>query len=69
MPDSPLKASSLGRRINTAIYYALLLLIVLAPIPFGSNRAWSWSLCALMISFISLIWAVNNAWNQHNVSL
>ena len=55
--------------INTAIYYALLLLIVLAPIPFGSNREWSWSLCALMISLISLIWAVNNAWNQHNVSL
>jgi hypothetical protein len=63
------KASSLGEQINGAIFYALVSLIVLSPIPFGSNRAWSWSLCALIISFLSLAWIVNTVWNKRTVSL
>lgn len=72
MPDSRLqshKLSGLHRQINTVIFYALLLLIVLSPIPFGSNRNWSWSLCALITSILTLAWLVNTFWNQRNVSL
>ena len=36
---------------------ALLLLAVLAPLPLGSNREWSWTLCALLTSILGLAWA------------
>ncbi len=65
----PYGASSLSRRVNSFIFYALLLLIVLAPIPYGSNRAWSWSLCAFIISVLSLVWVINAFREQRSVSL
>jgi O-antigen ligase len=65
----PRKSSSLHRRINAVIFYSLLLLIVLSPIPFGSNRGWSWSLCALIISMLALVWVINATSRQANISL
>ncbi|MCP4010701.1 MAG: hypothetical protein GY726_14470, partial [Proteobacteria bacterium] len=65
----PYGASSLSGKVNSFIFYALLLLIVLAPIPYGSNRAWSWSLCAFIISVLSLVWVINAFREQRNVSL
>jgi len=65
----PHEVSSPGRRANSFIFYALLLLIVLVPIPNGSNRPWSWSLCGLVISVLSLAWVVTALWDQRNVSL
>ena len=72
MPEphpKPRKSSSLHRRINAVIFYSLLLLIVLSPIPFGSNRGWSWSLCALIISMLTLVWVINATSRQANISL
>ncbi len=60
--------SNIGRRINSILFYALLLLIVLSPIPLGSNRNWSWSLCALIVSLLTLAWVVNTLWNQRTIS-
>jgi len=55
--------------INNIIFYTLLLLIVLSPIPFGSNRPWSWSLCALITSLLTLAWATNACWSKQKISL
>jgi O-antigen ligase len=35
-----------------------MVLVVLCPLPLGSNREWSWSLCALLISLLSLFWGL-----------
>ena len=71
-PDSTTHHNDDGpfaKTINNIIFYALLLLIVLAPIPFGSNRPWSWSLCALITSVLTLAWAINACWNKQKISL
>ena len=65
----PYKPVGFHAQLNSFIFYALLLLIVLCPIPYGSNRAWSWSLCAIIISVLSLIWIFNALWDQRNISL
>jgi O-antigen ligase len=36
---------------------ALLLIVALAPLPFGSNRPWAWSLLALVTGGLLLLWA------------
>lgn len=36
---------------------ALLLIVMLAPLPFGSNRPWAWSLLALVTGGLLLLWA------------
>jgi O-antigen ligase len=72
MPESylqPHKPPGLSRRINAVIFYALLCLVVLSPVPFGSNRNWSWSLCALIISILTLAWVINALWNKRTISL
>ena len=34
--------------MNRLLVLLLMLLVVLAPLPLGSNREWSWTLCALL---------------------
>lgn len=36
--------------------YALLMIVALAPLPFGSNRPWAWSLLALVTGGLLLLW-------------
>ena len=38
------------------IYAAYLALLVWAPLPLGSNRAWSWALLALWVVALALLW-------------
>ena len=45
---------SLFRRL---VFGLLMLVVMLAPLPFGSNREWSWTLCTVLIATISLVWA------------
>ncbi|MDP1615278.1 MAG: O-antigen ligase family protein [Methylococcales bacterium] len=40
------------------IFYSLLAVIFLSPLPYGSNRPWSWSLCSLLVAVLGIIWAV-----------
>lgn len=42
---------------ETLIYRVLLVLIVLVPLPLGSNRPWAWSLMALWVGGLCLWWA------------
>ena len=47
--------TSLALRVAFA---GLLALLVLAPLPFGSNRPWAWSLVAIGVALTLLIWSV-----------
>jgi hypothetical protein len=51
----------MSKVLNSAVFLLLVLLVVLSPLPIGSNREWSWSLCALIAGLLGLIWAVTNA--------
>jgi O-antigen ligase len=42
--------------VNRLGLLMLMLLVVLSPLPLGSNREWSWTLCALLVSCIALYW-------------
>jgi len=42
--------------IESAVFYSLLLLIVWVPLPYGSNRAWAWSLMEVWIFILLLVW-------------
>lgn len=44
-------------RMNTFLFHLFMLVVILAPLPFGSNREWSWTLCAVLISGLTLAWA------------
>ncbi len=67
--DKVRKPSGSGKKINATIFYLLLSLVVLSPIPIGSNRPWSWSLVALIVSILTLVWIGNSIWNKQVVSL
>lgn len=46
--------------IDRILFFGLMLLVVISPLPLGSNREWSWSLCALIAGVLALIWTVTN---------
>ena len=55
-------------------YWALLIVLALAPLPFGANRPWSWSLLNLVIGILLILWGlgalrdpgrVRSAWHHH----
>ncbi len=49
--------NSVTNGANTFLFYLFLLVLVLAPLPLGSNREWSWTLCAALISVLALGWS------------
>ena len=46
--------------INRVLFFLLLLLVVLSPLPLGSNREWSWALCSLWAGLLALAWVAAN---------
>jgi len=46
--------------LNAVVFFGLMLLVVLSPLPLGSNREWSWSLCAVVASMLALAWVAAN---------
>jgi hypothetical protein len=36
--------------------------VVLSPLPLGSNREWSWTLCALLASLLAILWVLKGIW-------
>ena len=42
----------------------LMLLVVVSPLPLGSNREWSWTLCAMVSSLLALLWVVTRGWRS-----
>lgn len=54
--------------MNTIIHKLLLLLVILAPLPLGSNREWSWTLCAFLAAVITLAWVLKSAFQPLQTS-
>lgn len=44
------------RSFNDGVFLVLTALVLLAPLPLASNRPWSWSLLALGVSLLALVW-------------
>ena len=40
------------------VFWGLTATVMLAPLPFASNRPWSWSLLSLMVGFWLILWAL-----------
>lgn len=38
----------------------LVLLVVLTPLPLGSNREWAWSLAAMLAALLAIVWALGS---------
>jgi O-antigen ligase len=45
--------------MDRLLHIALMLLVALAPLPLGSNREWSWTLCALIAGLLGALWAAS----------
>jgi O-antigen ligase len=45
-------------RIEAFLYWSLLLLVALMPLPFGSNRPWCWSLAGVAVGLLLLLHAL-----------
>lgn len=54
--------------MNTVLHRLLVLLVMLAPLPLGSNREWSWTLCAVIVAFITLGWFLQSLLRPQQVS-
>jgi O-antigen ligase len=54
--------------LNSFLHKLLLLLVILAPLPLGSNREWSWTLCAVIVAFITLGWVLLSLFRPQQVS-
>ncbi len=50
----------MNKVLNRGLFFLLMLLVVVSPLPLGSNREWSWSLCALIAGVLGLVWVVVN---------
>jgi len=46
------------RRVEKGIFWALLVLLVWAPVPLGSNRPWAWALLAMGSFALAGLWTV-----------
>ncbi len=55
-----LNTKKLAEWLNFLIFFGLLLLIIVSPLPLGSNREWSWSLCAAYAATLGVFWALVN---------
>jgi len=55
--------------LSGAIFWPLLLLVVLAPLPLGANREWAWNLCAVIAAALALGWSVQALARPARVSL
>ena len=55
--------------MHKVVFYTLLLLVVLAPLPFGSNIPIAWNFCATLIAMLTIVWAATSIKSPRKVSL
>lgn len=46
------------------LFYCLLTVVFVSPLPFGSNIPWAWSLCSLLVAILGIIWAIQFIFNR-----
>lgn len=51
-------------RVSTILWWGVLLLIALTPLPFGSNRPWAWSAMALWAFSLLIGWTITLAFER-----
>ena len=49
------------RREPRFAFWSFVAVLVLSPVPFGSNRPWSWSLLAVLLGGLLILWGVQQA--------
>ncbi|MCK5664290.1 MAG: hypothetical protein KAI17_12435, partial [Thiotrichaceae bacterium] len=49
------------------IFFSLLAVVFLSPLPYATNRPWSWSLWALLIALITICWCIHTLFKQLSV--
>jgi O-antigen ligase len=54
--------------MNRLLLLLLMLLVVLSPLPLGSNREWSWTLCAMLAAGLTLLWALMRGWRSAEIT-
>ena len=52
------RSQAAGAILQALPFQLFLAVVVLAPLPLGSNREWSWSLCALLIGATGVLWSL-----------
>ncbi len=52
------------RFAERAIFAGLLMLLAIAPLPFGSDRPWAWSFVAMVVGALLLAWGVFAAFSR-----
>ncbi|MFQ5958214.1 MAG: O-antigen ligase family protein [Alphaproteobacteria bacterium] len=52
-------------RLTRAVFAGLVATVALAPLPFASNRPWSWSLLAFVVGALLLLWATAAMRDDH----
>lgn len=65
---SPALKNALGLRLENVALWLCLAALAWTPFPLGSNRGWSWSVLALMISAAWLVWLLS-VWRQPRLIL
>ncbi|MGB1547256.1 MAG: O-antigen ligase family protein [Alphaproteobacteria bacterium] len=40
------------------LFWSLMAIVMLAPLPFGGNRPWAWSLLSLLVGLLVVLWVV-----------
>ena len=58
----------MNKVLNRGLFFLLMLLVVLSPLPLGSNREWSWSLCAVIAGLLALAWVGINSGRRAKVA-
>jgi O-antigen ligase len=48
----------LTNKLDSLLFFLLLLLVLLAPLPLASNREWSWTLIAFLTGLLTLAWVL-----------
>ena len=48
------------------VFTGLIAIVALSPLPFASNRPWSWSLLSMIVGLLMLLWALA-AWRDRNL--
>ena len=48
------------------VFTGLVAILALSPLPFASNRPWSWSLLSMIVGLLMLVWAVA-AWRDNQL--
>ncbi len=55
--------------MEALLFWCFTLLVCLAPLPFGGNEPWAWSLLALLLGLLALLWGLSGLVSRGLVTL